>query len=122
MLDHQVLRTIAVGRHVVLLAEITVADDGDADVPGERIAAVHRPGLLRVIGLRRSGSEWVDWSPAGDSVLAAGDRLLVLATRAGLSGLLRPDGSLPSATPGTPEPAGPASPENPVQGAAAQEA
>jgi Trk K+ transport system NAD-binding subunit len=122
MLDHQVLRTIAVGRHVVLLAEITVADNGDADVAGERIAAVHRPGLLRVIGLRRSGSEWVDWSPAGDSVLAAGDRLLELATRAGLSGLLRPDGSLPSATPGTPEPAGPASPENPVQGAAAQEA
>jgi len=109
VLDHQVLRTIAVGRHVVLLAEITVAGDGH-DVAGERVSAVHRPGLLRVIGLRRAGSEWVDWSPARDYVLAAGDRLLVLATRAGLSGLLRPDGSLP------------ASRENHARGAAAQEA
>jgi Trk K+ transport system NAD-binding subunit len=122
VLDHQVLRTISVGRHVVLLAEVTVADDGGADIGGERIASVHRPGLLRVIGLRRSGSEWVDWSPAGDYVLAAGDRILVLATRAGLSGLLRPDGSLPPARSDTPEPTGPASPEIPAQGAAAQEA
>jgi len=121
MLDHQVLRTIAVGRHVVLLAEITVGDDGGAEVAGERVAAMHQPGLLRVIGLRRSGGSWVDWSPAGDYVLAAGDRLLVLATRAGLSGLLRPDGSLPPARPDTPEAAESASREIPVQGAAAQE-
>ena len=99
VLDHQVLRTIAVGRHVLLLAEIAVADDGGADVAGERIADVHQPGLLRVIGLRRSGSQWVDWSPAGEYVLTAGDRLLVLATRAGLSVMLRPDGSVPAAQP-----------------------
>ena len=122
VLDQQVLRTIAVGRHVVLLAEIAVAADGGADVAGERIAAMHRPGLLRVIGLRRAGGEWVDWSPAADYVLAAGDRLLVLATRAGLSGLLRPDGSLPRAAPGDGELAAPASREIPAQGAAAQEA
>ena len=121
VLDHQVLRTIAVGRHVLLLAEIAVADDGGANVAGERIAAVHQPGLLRVIGLRRYGSERVDWSPAGDYVLTAGDRLLVLATRAGLSGLLRPDGSAPSARPDTPELTEPAGPEMPVQGAAGQE-
>jgi len=107
VLDHQVLRTIAVGRHVLLLAEIAVADGGGAEVAGQRIAVVHRPGLLRVIGLRRSGSEWVDWSPMGDYVLTAGDRLLVLATRAGLSGLLRPE---------------PARQEMPPQGAAVQEA
>ncbi|HEY7324705.1 MAG TPA: NAD-binding protein [Streptosporangiaceae bacterium] len=122
VLDHQVLRTIAVGRHVLLLAQIAVADDGGASVSGERIAGVHQPGLLRVIGLRRYGSEWVDWSPAGDYVLTAGDRLLVLATRAGLSGLLRPDGSVPSARPDTPDLTEPASPEIPVQGAAGQEA
>jgi Trk K+ transport system NAD-binding subunit len=121
MLDHQVLRTIAVGRHVVLLAEVTVGDDGGAEVTGEPIAAVHQPGLLRVIGLRRSGSEWVDWSPAAGYVLTAGDRLLVLATRAGLSGLLRPDGSVPAAPPGTPVPTRPADQEIPAQGAAAQE-
>jgi Trk K+ transport system NAD-binding subunit len=122
MLDHQVLRTIAVGRHVLLLAEIAVAADGGTDVAGERIAAVHRPGLLRVIGLRRSGGSWVDWSPAADYVLAAGDRLLVLATRAGLSGLLRPDGSPPAARPGPPDPAGPVNREIPAQGVPAQDA
>lgn len=107
VLDHQVLRTIAVGRHVVLLAEVAVAADGGAEIAGQPIAGVHRPGLLRVIGLRRSGGEWVDWSPAGGYVLTAGDRLLVLATRAGLSGLLRPE---------------PARQEIPTDGAAAQEA
>jgi Trk K+ transport system NAD-binding subunit len=122
VLDHQVLRTIAVGRHVLLLAEIAVAADGAASVEGERVATVHQPGLLRVIGLRRHGSEWVDWSPAGDYVLTAGDRLLVLATRAGLSGLLRPDGSVPSARPDTPELTASASSEIPAQGAAGQEA
>ena len=122
MLDHQVLRTIAVGRHVVLLAEVTAGDDGGAEVTGEPIAAVHRPGLLRVIGLRKSGSEWVDWSPAAGYVLTAGDRLVVLATRAGLSGLLRPDGSMPIAPPGTPMATRPAGQEFPAQGAAAQEA
>jgi Trk K+ transport system NAD-binding subunit len=122
VLDHQVLRTIAVGRHVLLLAEIAVADDGGANVAGERIAAVHQAGLLRVIGLRRYGTEWVDWSPAGDYVLTAGDRLLVLATRAGLSGLLRPDGSVSSARADTPELTESAGPEIPAQGAAGQEA
>jgi Trk K+ transport system NAD-binding subunit len=122
VLDHQVLRTIAVGRHVVLLAEIAVAADGGADVADERVAAMHRPGLLRVIGLRRAGGQWVDWSPAADYVLTAGDRLLVLASRAGLSGLLRPDGSLPPAGPGDGDLAAPASREIPAQGAAAQEA
>ena len=122
VLDHQVLRTIAVGRHVVLLAEIEVAHDAGAEVAGERIAAVHRPGLLRVIGLRRSGGQWVDWSPAGDYVLTAGDRLLVLATRAGLSGLLRADGSQTSALPGSPDLARGANREIPAEGSAAQEA
>ncbi len=90
VLDHQVLRTIAVGRHVLLLAEVA-ADDGNR-LAGQRLAAVHQPGLLRVIALRQPGSASVDWSPAADYFIRDGDRVVVLATRAGLSGLLRPDG------------------------------
>jgi Trk K+ transport system NAD-binding subunit len=89
LLDHQVLRTIAVGRHVLLLAE--VAADGDTALAGECIGAVHRQDLLRVIALRRVGSAAVDWSPTPDYVVRAGDRLIVVATRAGLSALLRRD-------------------------------
>jgi Trk K+ transport system NAD-binding subunit len=97
LLDHHVLRTIAVGRHVLLLADVPA--DSDTMLAGERIGTVHRPHLLRVIALRRGGSDVVDWSPAPDYVVGTGDRLVVVATRAGLSGLLRrddPDKAVPA--------------------------
>jgi Trk K+ transport system NAD-binding subunit len=91
VLDHQVLRTISVGRHVLLLAE--VAADGDTGVAGQPVAAVHQPGTLRVIALRRLDTPDADWSPDPHYVIRAGDRLVVLATRAGLSRVLRPNGT-----------------------------
>jgi Trk K+ transport system NAD-binding subunit len=93
VLDHQVLRTIAVGRHVLLLADVPAHDGGLA---GKQLASVHQPGLLRVIALRRADTVAVDWSPAPDCVISAGDSVLVLATRAGLSGLLRRDDAAPT--------------------------
>jgi Trk K+ transport system NAD-binding subunit len=93
VLDHQVLRTIAVGRHVLLLADVR-ADDGG--LTGRQLTSVHQPGVLRVIALRRADAVGADWSPAPGYVIAAGDSVLVLATRAGLSGLLRRDDPLPS--------------------------
>ncbi len=89
VLDHQVLRTIAVGRHVLLLADVT-ADD-DSELAGEPISGLQRPGLLRVIALRQSGSAEVEWSPSPSYVIRTGDRVVVIATRLGLSGLLRRD-------------------------------
>jgi Trk K+ transport system NAD-binding subunit len=86
VLDHQVLRTIAVGRHVLLLSEVVASSV--PGLAGERLAAVHRPGTLRVIALRRADASSADWSPAPEYRLRPGDRLVVLATRAGLSGLL----------------------------------
>jgi Trk K+ transport system NAD-binding subunit len=104
VLDHQVLRTIAVGRHVLLMAE--VAADNGSGLAGQVVAEVHQPGLLRVIALRRAaaagaGDSSVDWSPAPGYVILPGDRIVVLATRAGLSGLLlRRDASpAPAAAP-----------------------
>jgi Trk K+ transport system NAD-binding subunit len=96
VLDRQVLRTIAVGRHVLLLAE--VAADDDSGLAGQQVAAVHQPGLLRVIALRRPGRADVDWSPAPAYVIRGSDRVVVLATRAGLSGILRPDGPASAST------------------------
>ena len=87
VLDHQVLRTIAVGRHVLLLAEVTAGSV--PGLTGQAVTAIHRPGTLRVIALARADSQAEDWSPAPDYRVAAADRLVVLATRAGLSGLLR---------------------------------
>ena len=87
MLDHQVLRTIAIGRHVLLLAE--VAAQGVPGLARQRLADVHQPGTLRVIAVRRDEEAGADWSPAADYAVNAADRLVLLATRAGLSGLLR---------------------------------
>jgi Trk K+ transport system NAD-binding subunit len=98
VLDHQVLRTISVGRHVLLLAEVTA--DATSGLAGRELSAVHQPGSLRVIAVRRPDGRGVDWSPARGYLIGPGDGLVILATRAGLSGILRPDGMTTPSTPG----------------------
>lgn len=95
LLDQNVLRTIDVGRHVLLLTEVPA---GDAGLVGNRLASAQQAGQLRVIALRLADADDMDWSPAADYVISAGDSVLVLATRAGLSGLLRRDDPPPTST------------------------
>ena len=96
MLEHQVLRTIAVGRHVLLVAEVQLSPG--AELTGYQVSQVHKAGEARVIGLQRRGLTRVDWSPQGEYRLEPQDRLFVLATRAGLGRVLarsRPNGRAP---------------------------
>jgi Trk K+ transport system NAD-binding subunit len=86
MLEHQVLRTIAVGRHVLLIADIQVADQ--AGLAGNLIADTEQDGQARVLALAVGGRTTLDWSPARGYRLAAGDRLIVVATRRGLTRFL----------------------------------
>ena len=86
MLEHQVLRTIAVGRHVLLIADIGVADQ--AGLAGSFIADAERDGQARVLALAVGGRTTLDWSPHRGYLLAAGDRLIIVATRRGLSRFL----------------------------------
>jgi Trk K+ transport system NAD-binding subunit len=88
MLEHQVLRTIPVGRHVLLIADVGVTAGGG--LAGQPVRSVHRAGEVRVIALRRAAGpeQEVDWAPPADYRLAAQDRVYVLATRAGLSQVL----------------------------------
>jgi len=86
MLEHQVLRTIDVGRHVLLIAEIRVADQ--AGLAGSLISGTEQDGQARVLALQASGMAGLDWSPQRGYQLAAGDRLIVLATRRGLGRFL----------------------------------
>jgi Trk K+ transport system NAD-binding subunit len=98
MLDHQVLRTIAVGRHVLMIADVPVGPG--AELIGHRIGEIHDRATARVIGLRPRGAPQVDWSPGQDYPLAAQDRIVVLATRAGLSRVLsRASSPVPPAAP-----------------------
>jgi Trk K+ transport system NAD-binding subunit len=86
MLEHQVLRTIPVGRHVLLLADVRVTIAGQ--LAGQPVKDVHQAGEVRVIALRRPSSSDVDWSPRPDYRLLPQDRIYVLATREGLSRVL----------------------------------
>jgi Trk K+ transport system NAD-binding subunit len=84
MLEHQVLRTIAVGRHVLLIADIRVGP-GLADA---LIRDTEQDGQARVLALQPGGSAALDWSPDRGYLLTADDRLIVLATRSGLGRFL----------------------------------
>jgi Trk K+ transport system NAD-binding subunit len=86
MLEHQVLRTIPVGRHVLLIAGIRVT--AGSELAGRPVEDVHQTGQVRVIALQRPGGDAVDWAPGQRRLLAPQDRIYVLTTRAGLSQVL----------------------------------
>ena len=86
MLEHQVLRTIPVGRHVLLIADVRVGDQ--AGLAGSFVRDTEEDGQARVLALQVSGSQGLDWSPHRGYLLATGDRLVILATRTGLGRFL----------------------------------
>ena len=86
MLEHKVLRTIAVGRHVLVMADIRV--EPGSDLAGRPLADLERDRLARVLALAERGIPRFSWTPRRDRLLVAGDRLIVLATQAGLSTFL----------------------------------
>jgi Trk K+ transport system NAD-binding subunit len=86
LLEHSVLRTISVGRHVLLIADVRVEDR--AGLVGQQLADLERDGLARILALQATGSPRPDWAPRRDHELSAGDRVFVVATRAGLSRFL----------------------------------
>ncbi len=86
MLEHQVLRTIPVGRHVLLIAEAVVGEG--AELAGRHADDVHDGDDVRLIALRRRGGTGVDWSLRPGQELRPADRLVVVATRAGLGRVL----------------------------------
>jgi Trk K+ transport system NAD-binding subunit len=86
MLEHAVLRTIAVGRHVLLICDVRV--EADADMVDKRLVDLETDGLARTLALQVRGATRYDWKPSRRYQLAAGDRVIVVATRAGLSRFL----------------------------------
>ncbi len=84
MLEHQVLRTIPVGRHVLLIADVRAGPG----LAGRLIADAEQDGQARVLALQAGGAAALDWSPRRGHLLADGDRMIVLATREGLGPFL----------------------------------
>lgn len=86
LLEHQVLRTIPVGRHVLLIADVPI--DPGSELDGLTLERAHEAGQARVIALRRRGVDEMDWKPHQGYLLSAQDRMVVIATRAGLGRVL----------------------------------
>ncbi|MEV4722349.1 potassium channel protein [Micromonospora humida] len=86
LLDRAVIATIPVDRHALLVVEVPVA--AGAALDGRPLGAVARPGEVRLLAHSRPGHR-TDWRADPRMVISAGDRLTVVARRAGLGALLR---------------------------------
>ncbi|MFI6328364.1 NAD-binding protein [Micromonospora chersina] len=105
MLDRAVIATIPVDRHALLVTEVPVVAGSPLD--GRPLAAVARPGEVRLLAHTRAGQK-TEWSADPRMVIHAGDRLTVVARRAGLTALLRETTPVPP-----PAPAGAPTPRQP---------
>ncbi|MEU9829550.1 potassium channel protein [Micromonospora chersina] len=102
MLDRAVIATIPVDRHALLVTEVPVVAGSPLD--GRPLAAVARPGEVRLLAHTRAGQK-TEWSTDPRMVIHAGDRLTVVARRAGLTALLRETTPVPPPAPaGAPVP------------------
>ncbi|MEU1236199.1 MULTISPECIES: potassium channel family protein [Micromonospora] len=86
LLDRAVVATIPVDRHALLVTEVPVVAGSPLD--GSPLSAVARPGEVRLLAHTRPNQK-ADWSADPRMVIQAGDRLTVVARRAGLTALLR---------------------------------
>lgn len=85
MLEREVVGTIPVHRRVLLIAEVPVA--AGAALEGASVSTVDSIGQVRVLAVTVDRGGATHWCPIEGS-LSAGDRLVVVATRAGLGRLL----------------------------------
>ena len=64
MLEHKVLRTVPVGRHVFLIADVRVEEG--SDIAGQFLADLERDGQSRVLAMAERGTPRFNWSPRRD--------------------------------------------------------
>ncbi len=86
MLEREVIGTIPVKRRVLLVAEVPV--EPGAVLCGRTVAAAQHGGEARIIAVTAGEFRHAEWVPPSDRVLAPGERLVVVATRAGLGRLV----------------------------------
>lgn len=87
LMEREVIGTISVERRVLLVAEVIVGAGSALD--GRPVDVADTPGAVRVIALAEFGEPRPLWRPAPERALRARDRITVVATRDGLSGLMR---------------------------------
>ncbi|MEV0715989.1 NAD-binding protein [Asanoa sp. NPDC050611] len=101
LFGREVIDAIPVGRRVLLVAELPVG--AGCDLEGRHSPEVNRPNEVRLIAIRTGRIGQTLWTVPERRRLVRTDRLIVVATRAGLAGLLTRTRSNPDAAP-LPEP------------------
>ncbi|BAJ31938.1 MULTISPECIES: NAD(P)-binding protein [Kitasatospora] len=89
LMGREVLGTLSVFRHVLLVAELAVEEGTVPD--GQNVGDLERPGGVRILAVRlqRRGHDY-QWNFADRSRrLAPGDRIVIAATRAGLARVIQ---------------------------------
>lgn len=86
MLERDVIGTVPVGRRLLLIAQVLVAAGSVLD--GAPLSVAYDIAELRVIALVSADGGSAVWAPPPDRRLAPGERLVVVATRAGLGALV----------------------------------
>ncbi|WP_157563503.1 NAD-binding protein [Micromonospora chokoriensis] len=86
MMSRQVIDTISVGRRVLLVADLPIG--AGSELEGQYCRDVIQPGGVWVIAVRTGRAGQTIWSLPERRPLVRTDRLIVLATRAGLAALL----------------------------------
>ena len=125
IMGREVKAAVGHGRRVLLVAEVPVGAGSPAD--GAPLAELDRAGTVRVFGYLRkpprpggpAGGRPPRWTPSLDSVTRAGDTLLLVATRAGLTDALLWTGATTNSARPVPRAVGPgvADPPDPGTGA-----
>jgi Trk K+ transport system NAD-binding subunit len=97
LVGREVIDTISVGRHVLLVAEVPVG--AGSQLEGKLYTEVNRPHQVRLVALRTGRGRQTLWSLPDRRPLVRTDRLLVVATRAGLAALLPRAAGVPDPPP-----------------------
>ncbi|WP_179266348.1 NAD-binding protein [Asanoa hainanensis] len=101
LFGREVIDAIPVGRRVLLVAELPVG--AGSDLEGRLCPEVDRPNEVRLVAVRTGRIGQTLWTVPQRRRLVRTDRLIVVATRAGLAGLLARTRPNPDAPP-LPEP------------------
>nr|WP_275942055.1 NAD-binding protein [Nocardia cerradoensis] len=86
VVERRVIATLTINQATLLVAEVPV-EPGSALI-GLRIADLGSAEHTRVIAVQPAVGDALEWQPAAQTVLAAGNQLVVVATRRGLDELL----------------------------------
>jgi hypothetical protein len=82
LMGREVLGTLSVYRHVVLVAEFVA--DGGSELIGRTLRDIEASGEIRVVAVRSPAARDYLWRPDRGRHIGVGDKYVVLATRAGL--------------------------------------